>query len=127
MASQTALNVQRANMRQSKLKQRLNDRARFGNAELEVDRSKVWDMVVEEMTQLPRRYREPLEQCLLHGQSHREAATELGSSRTSVQYRIERGQEFLRERLNSRGVVFTTGCGLLGSLAFRARDGGASR
>jgi RNA polymerase sigma factor (sigma-70 family) len=109
VASRTAQDLRRANSRRAKLKQRLSQDAPREAAELVPDRSKVWDLVVEELAQLPNHYREPLEHSLLRGQSSREAASELGCSHVAIQHRIERGQQILRERLQKRGVALTAG------------------
>ena len=117
VASRTAMNLHRSNIRQAKLKQKLSQVSPPEAAEYVPDNSKVWDVVVEELAQLPNRYREPLEQCLLRGQSSREAASELGCSHTAVQRRMERGQHLLRERLQGRGIVLTAGSTMLTAFA----------
>ena len=109
VASRLALDLRRANSREARLKQRLIQDVSTEPVEMEPDNSKVWDLVVEEMSRLPSRYREPLEHSLLLGQSSREAASELGCSHASIQQRIKHGQALLRERLNKRGVSLTAG------------------
>ncbi len=117
VASRTALDLRRSNSRQAKLKLRLSQETPPEPREFEPDRSKVWEMVVEELAQLPSHYREPLENSLLRGQSSRESASELGCSHVTIQQRIERGQRILCERLQKRGVVLTGGSTALTAFA----------
>lgn len=85
-----------------------------------------WDdlgrAVREELAQLPRPYRAPLELCYLRGMSHEEAAEELGWPLGTVKTRLVRGRRRLRERLDRRGVAL--GAALL--LLFLPRRGPAA-
>lgn len=58
----------------------------------------------EELSQLPRRYREPLVLCYLEGSTQDDAATCLGLSKGTLRRRLEQGRALLRERLVRRGV-----------------------
>ncbi|MGE3805086.1 MAG: sigma-70 family RNA polymerase sigma factor [Gemmataceae bacterium] len=73
----------------------------------------VQDVLDDELTRLPEKYRAPLVLCLLEGKTHDEAARELGWPRGSMAKRLERGQELLRERLVRRGLALSAVSALL--------------
>jgi RNA polymerase sigma factor (sigma-70 family) len=59
----------------------------------------------EELTRLPRIYRDPLVLCHLEGRTQDEAARELGWTAGTLRGRLERGRAKLRSRLARRGVT----------------------
>jgi RNA polymerase sigma factor (sigma-70 family) len=63
----------------------------------------------EELGRLPEKYRVPLVLCYLEGQTHEQAARELGCPRTSLSSRVVRARGLLRQRLARRGLVLTAG------------------
>jgi RNA polymerase sigma factor (sigma-70 family) len=63
----------------------------------------------EELNRLPEKYRAPVVLCYLEGQTHDQAARQLGCPRTSLSSRLGRARALLHERLVRRGLVLSTG------------------
>ena len=61
----------------------------------------------QELNRLPARYRAPLFLCYLQGQTHDQAAEELGCPVGTVRSRLSRGRDLLRRRLIKRGYAPT--------------------
>ena len=62
-------------------------------------------VIDEEVGRLPPRYREPVVLCCLGGESHEQAARQLGCPVGTVKSRLSRGRELLRRRLTRRGLA----------------------
>lgn len=62
----------------------------------------------EELSHLPEKYRVPLLLCCLAGQTRDEAARQLGWTLGTLKMRLERGRQLLRSRLARRGLTLTT-------------------
>jgi RNA polymerase sigma factor (sigma-70 family) len=60
----------------------------------------------EEVSRLPDRYRLPLVLCYLEGKSNQEAATQLRCPVGTIKGRLSRARQTLRERLTRRGFGF---------------------
>jgi RNA polymerase sigma factor (sigma-70 family) len=58
----------------------------------------------QELSSLPERYREPLVICDLEGATQQCAAARLGLAERTLRERLERGREYLRRRLVRRGL-----------------------
>jgi Sigma-70, region 4 len=57
------------------------------------------------LNRLPAKYRAPLVLCYLNGQTHDQAAAELGCPVGTVRSRLSRGRDLLRRRLTRRGYA----------------------
>jgi zinc protease len=66
-------------------------------------------MIDDELDRLPARYRAPVILCDLEGQTHEQAAAQLGCPVGTVKSRLSRGREQLRSRLVRRGVAPSAG------------------
>lgn len=85
------------------------------------------EVLDEELSRLPAKYRAPLVLCYLEGKTRRQAANELGVSEPVVKGRLERGRNRLRTRLLVRGVSLSLAIGALAaSQASAATVGGGS-
>jgi RNA polymerase sigma factor (sigma-70 family) len=63
----------------------------------------------DELQRLPARYRAPLVLCYLEGLTNEEAARRLGCPTGSISYRLARGRELLRHRLEGRHQALPAG------------------
>jgi RNA polymerase sigma factor (sigma-70 family) len=59
----------------------------------------------EELNAMPRKYRDPLVLCYFEGKTHEQAAKSLGWPTGTMSRRVGRGLEWLRNRMQSRGVT----------------------
>ena len=74
----------------------------------EAGRSEAAAVVDEELGRLPEKYRTALVLCYLEGQTHEEAARQLGLPLGTLKTRLDRGRNALGERLK-RGLALSTG------------------
>ena len=72
-------------------------------------------MLDEEIARLTEKHRAPLVLCYLEGKSHDQAARELGWPKSSLERRLTRAREMLRDRLERRGLALS-GAALVGAL-----------
>ena len=73
----------------------------------DVDRAELRSVIDEEIRRLPERYRVPLVLCHLEGLRHDEVAKRLGCPVGTVESRLSRAREQLRDRLTRRGLAPT--------------------
>ncbi len=78
--------------------------------------TEAWTELHEELERLPERFRIPLVLCYLEGLTHQQAAQRLKWPLGTVESRLTRGRQRLRERLLRRGVVASTGLAALTAL-----------
>jgi RNA polymerase sigma factor (sigma-70 family) len=69
------------------------------------DRSETWPELYQELGRLPERFRLPIVLCHLEGLTYEQAAQRLGCPVRTVQSRLARARERLRDRLSRRGVA----------------------
>jgi len=69
---------------------------------LELD--ELGEILLEELSDLPSTYRQPLALCYLRGLSQEEAARRLGVPRRTLQRRLEQARLCLRQRFKRRGL-----------------------
>jgi RNA polymerase sigma factor (sigma-70 family) len=79
----------------------------------EPDSDLVWrdlrPVLDEEVDRLPPRYRLPLILCYFEGKTHEQAARELGCPKGTIDVRLMRARERLRDRLARRGLSLSAG------------------
>jgi RNA polymerase sigma factor (sigma-70 family) len=66
-----------------------------------------WEELHEELERLPERYREPIMLCHLEGLTQEQAARRLGWPIGTLQSRLARGRDRLRDRLKRRGATLS--------------------
>jgi RNA polymerase sigma factor (sigma-70 family) len=74
---------------------------------VEVETRELRQVLDEEVSRLPEKYRIPLLLCCLAGKTHEQAAREMGWPTGSMSRWLDRARTLLRERLARRGVVLT--------------------
>jgi RNA polymerase sigma factor (sigma-70 family) len=67
----------------------------------------LWNVLDEEIHQLPPKYALPLTLCYLEGKTNAEAATQLGWPEGSMSRRLSRAKDLLRSRLSKRGMAMS--------------------
>jgi RNA polymerase sigma factor (sigma-70 family) len=83
------------------------------NALSDVVQAELRQVLDEEVSRLPEKYRAPILLCYLQGQTNEEAAELLRCPTGTVKIRLLRGREMLRKRLVRRGLALSL-AGLLG-------------
>jgi RNA polymerase sigma factor (sigma-70 family) len=113
VAFRVSCNLRRANRRRHERMQALRERRQDSTANPLIEFQDVLD---EELTALPARYREAIVLCDLQGHTREEAARRLDVPVGTVGTWLSRGRSRLKERLQRRGVSFGVG-GVAATLA----------
>jgi RNA polymerase sigma factor (sigma-70 family) len=103
IATRARLDAARRQRREQKGAERsmaIREAANDGRDELEP-----WVELYQELGRLPDRFRLPILLCQLEGLTHEQAAERLGCPIRTIQSRLARGRERLRDRLTRRGVA----------------------
>jgi RNA polymerase sigma factor (sigma-70 family) len=102
--------AQRARARQTRRRAREKPLAEMPHPQVQPTEAQDWRPLLDaELARLPEKYRAPLVLCDLQGQSHRQAATQLGLPTGSLARRLVAGRRLLAERLSRRGVTLSGG------------------
>ncbi|MBL8795370.1 MAG: sigma-70 family RNA polymerase sigma factor, partial [Planctomycetia bacterium] len=80
------------------------------------------ELLADELSRLPDKFRAPLVLCYFQGKTNEEAALELGYPKGTVLSRLARGRDRLRDRLLRRGVALST-ASLVAALSQAAQAG----
>jgi RNA polymerase sigma factor (sigma-70 family) len=65
------------------------------------------DILHEEVSRLPEKYRAAVVLCYWQGQTHEQAGQQLGCARGTIKDRLEKAREILRKRLTRRGLALS--------------------
>jgi RNA polymerase sigma factor (sigma-70 family) len=65
------------------------------------------DVVHEEVSRLPEKYRAAIVLCYWEGRTHEQAGRQLGCAKSTIKDRLERAREMLRTRLARRGLALS--------------------
>lgn len=74
-----------------------------------VEKDDVREVINDEVSRLPDKYRVPIVLCYYQGMSNAEAARQLGQPLGTLQVNLLRGRDRLRDRLTRRGVTLSAG------------------
>jgi len=107
VALRVATRVKRAGARRRAVNQRVAERA--AESDLEVENDLDWELLHDEIQNLPERLRAPIVLCYLQGLTYDAAAHRLGLSDVAIRGRLARARERLRQRLIRRGVAVPAG------------------
>jgi RNA polymerase sigma factor (sigma-70 family) len=102
VAYRTALHARQRAGRRSEREREAAAMSSDATSDPEIESSELPRVLDEELHRLPQKYRAPLVLCYLEGKTNAEAAQLLGWPSGSMSYRLARGRELLRERLQSR-------------------------
>jgi RNA polymerase sigma factor (sigma-70 family) len=101
VANRTAIHARQRASRRSEREREVATPS-TGSSDEEIEARQLRQILDEELQSLPEKYRAPLVLCYLEGMTNEEAARALGWPSGSMSYRLARGRELLRERLESR-------------------------
>jgi RNA polymerase sigma factor (sigma-70 family) len=72
----------------------------------DTDTRELREILDDELSRLPEKYRAPLVLCYLEGKTNEEAAQLIGCPLGSMSWRLARGRDLLRRRLSGRSLAF---------------------
>jgi RNA polymerase sigma factor (sigma-70 family) len=110
VAHRTALNARTAQRRRSARERPVTDLPETPALDDPVRRTvnrELKDLLDQELLRLPEKFRQPVLLCDLEERSHEEAAVALNCPLGTLNSRLARGRQKLKERLLSRGVTLT--------------------
>jgi RNA polymerase sigma factor (sigma-70 family) len=113
VARRVATRAKRGAARRQRLNQVVAERTSVSDLQAEDDPD--WEILHEEVHDLPERLRAPVVLCYLQGLTYAAAARELGLSEMAIRGRLSRGRERLRQRLTRRGVMIPAGIMIAGA------------
>jgi RNA polymerase sigma factor (sigma-70 family) len=108
VAHQTAVRVRSANAKRSRREQPSSVPLET-TAAIADNRDELPNMLDQELSRLPDKYRAAIVLCDLEGKTRKEAARQLGWPEGSVAGRLARARELLAKRLTRRGVALSGG------------------
>ena len=73
----------------------------------DVTRGELRDVLHEEVSRLPEKYRAAVVLCYWEGRTHEQAGQQLGCARSTIKDRLEKAREMLRTRLARRGLALS--------------------
>lgn len=106
VALRTANHVKSKRARRSKVEREAGTAPVRSNMS-DMNYEQLWNVLDEEIQQLPQKYALPLVLCYLEGKTNAEAATQLGWPEGSMSRRLSRAKELLRVRLSKRGMAMS--------------------
>ena len=80
----------------------------ISGTQAEADRGEVRQVLDEELSRLPRKYRVPMVLCYLEGKTNEATARSLHCPPGTVKTRLAKGRELLRAQLERRGLALTS-------------------
>jgi RNA polymerase sigma factor (sigma-70 family) len=107
VAHNTARKAKAMNTKRRAKERQAAERTRPGLPEDE--RQELHDLLDDELSRLPEKYRAPIVLCELEGRTVKEAACQLGWPQGTVAGRLARARVLLAERLTRRGLVLAPG------------------
>jgi RNA polymerase sigma factor (sigma-70 family) len=102
VAYRTALHARQRAARRGEREREAAAMLSEASSDPEIESRELRRVLDEELHRLPQKYRAPLVLCYLEGKTNQEAARSLGWPSGSISYRLARGRELLRRRLQAR-------------------------
>jgi RNA polymerase sigma factor (sigma-70 family) len=107
VAFRTASHVRTKRAQRARIEREASARPVTKSELADMNYEQLWNVLDEEINQLPPKYALPLVLCYLEGKTNAEAATQLGWPEGSMSRRLSRAKELLRSRLSKRGMAMS--------------------